>query len=36
MTLFKYFKKVGTAVSESAHNSGLKEVKENEVTKVRK
>ena len=33
MALFKYFKKVEHAVSESAQASGLKEVEENEVQK---
>ena len=33
MTLFKYFKKVESIVSESAQASGLKEIEENEVQK---
>ena len=33
MALFKYFKKVEHAVSESAQASGLKKVEENEVQK---
>ena len=35
MTLFKYFKKVESIVSESAQASGLKEIEENEVQKER-
>ena len=33
MAISKYLRKVKTAVSESAHNNGLKRVKENEVKK---
>ena len=34
--LFEYFKKVETAVSESARNKGLKEEEKNEVKKQRR
>lgn len=33
MAISKYLRKVKTAVSESAHNNGLKRVKQNEVKK---
>ena len=34
MAPLKCFQKVETAVLESAHNNGLKEVEENEVKKI--
>ena len=34
--LFEYFKKVETAVSDSARNKGLKEEEESEVKKQRR